>query len=124
MPESKNLPKILREYLINGSFNDAWGQIVLKVALQRGCLNPEELFKIASRINEWGLLLKHLEESTQESSKTSLDYAYRAYGDHDLVFGFRMNFTRSPCLREALLNIQQRRYVNTLKALSTFSREN
>lgn len=108
---------------MNGTFNDSWGLIVLRVALQHGCLNPEELYKVTGKINEWGLLLKHLESSKLEASKTILDYAYRAYGDRDLVFGFRMNSIRSPALRQGLLQIQQRRYVNTLRALSDYSIE-
>lgn len=46
-----------------------------------------------------------------------LDYAYRAYGDVDMVYGYRMLSTSSSNMREALLNIQQRRYVDSLACL-------
>lgn len=47
-----------------------------------------------------------------------LDYTYRAYGDRDLIYGYRINTASSPDLRAALLHIQQRRHVDTLNYLS------
>lgn len=47
-----------------------------------------------------------------------LDYAYRAYGDQDLLYGYRMLSTNSANMRLALLNIQQRKYVQTLSSLN------
>ena len=47
-----------------------------------------------------------------------LDYAYRAYGDNDMVYGYRMLTTTSPNMRSALLNIQQRNYVESLACLN------
>jgi hypothetical protein len=46
-----------------------------------------------------------------------LDYTYRAYGDRDLIYGYRINTARSADLRAALLNMQQRRHVATLQHL-------
>lgn len=47
-----------------------------------------------------------------------LDYAYRAYGDRDLIYGYRLNTAQSADLRGALLTMQQRRHVVTLQHLS------
>jgi hypothetical protein len=43
-----------------------------------------------------------------------LDYTYRAYGDRDLIYGYRINTAQNAELRGALLNMQQRRHVDTL----------
>jgi hypothetical protein len=48
-----------------------------------------------------------------------LDYTYRAYGDRDLIYGYRINTASNPDLRAALLHMQQRRYVDTMQYLSS-----
>ena len=51
MPESKKLSKILTDYLLNGTYNESWGLIVLRVALERKYIQDEDLYKISSKIN-------------------------------------------------------------------------
>lgn len=60
LPESKKLSKILTDYLVNGTYNEGWGLMLLRVALERKYIQPEDLYKISCKINEYGLLLKHL----------------------------------------------------------------
>ena len=69
---------------------------------------------ISSNINEYGLLLKHLEQAKINLSQPIIDFVYRAYGDKDLIYGFRMITTNNKLLRSSLLNIKQRNYVKTL----------
>lgn len=52
-----------------------------------------------------------------------LDYAYRTYGDRDLQYGYRLCTAQTPELRQALLHMQQRRHVDTLKYLSAFGEQ-
>ena len=51
LPESKKLSKILTDYLLNGTYNESWGLIVLRVALERKYIQDEDLYKISSKIN-------------------------------------------------------------------------
>lgn len=61
--------------------------------------------------------MKEMEQLKPAKAVVLLDYAYRAYGDHDLLYGYRMLSTGSANMREALLNIQQRNYVRSLACL-------
>lgn len=126
LPPSKNLRRILSEYLMDGSYTQEWGVIVLKVALENDYLEPEELYKIASSINEYGLILEHLQHQNKSLSVPMLDYAYRAYGDRDLIYGYRIAAAYGSPMRMSLLSLQQRRYVETLTALDQYyeQREN
>jgi hypothetical protein len=96
---------------VNGTYNEGWGLIVLRVALDRNYIEPEDLYKISCKINEYGLLLRHLESAQGNLSTPMLDYTYRAYGDRDLIYGYRINTAGSSELRSALLHMQQRRHV-------------
>ena len=58
-----------------------------------------------------------MEQVRPEKAVVLLDYAYRAYGDYDPLYGYRMLSTTSGNMREALLNIQQRNYVRSLACL-------
>lgn len=49
-----------------------------------------------------------------------LDYAYRAYGDRDLIYGYRIAAAYGSPMRMSLLSLQQRRYVETLTALDQY----
>ena len=51
----------MKDYLLYGIYNEGWGTILLKIAMQNGFLGPEEIYTIVHRINQWGYLLKHLE---------------------------------------------------------------
>ena len=44
-----------------------------------------------------------------------MDYAYRSYGDRDLICGYRMMMTRSPELQLSMCHLQQRKYLKALK---------
>jgi hypothetical protein len=120
LPESKKLSKILTDYLVNGTYNEGWGLIVLRVALERKYIQPEDLYKISSKINEYGLILKHLESSESDITNPMLDYTYRTYGDRDLIYGYRMINADTKDLRNALLHMQQRKHVDTLRYLQSF----
>jgi hypothetical protein len=61
--------------------------------------------------------MKHLERGEPSRAAPILDFAYRAYGDRDLLSGYRMLAAKSAPLRHSLLNIQQRKYVQTLSCL-------
>ena len=89
----------------------------MNIALDKKFLSPEEIYTIVQRINQWGLFLKEMEKIDPGKAVVLLDYAYRAYGDTDLVYGYRMLSTTSSNMREALLNIQQRNYVKSLSFL-------
>ena len=106
-PNSK-LPMIIKEYLLMGSYNDQWGSILLKILLEEGSLTEEELFAINQNITDWGSIAKYCESSPKDSSRMIMDYAYRSYGDRDLICGYRMMITRSPEIQMALCNLQQR----------------
>jgi hypothetical protein len=107
----------MKDYLLHGVYNEGWGNILLKVALQNDFLGPEEIYTVVHRINQWAYLLKHLEGAEHQKAAVLLDYAYRAYGDRDLIHGYRMLAVKSSNMRLALLNIQQRCYVDTLAHL-------
>ena len=53
----------MKDYLLYGIYNEGWGTILLKIAMQNGFLGPEEIYTIVHRINQWGYLLKHLESN-------------------------------------------------------------
>lgn len=60
LPKSKNLGKVMKDYLLHGVYNDGWGNILLRIALENDFLGPEELYTVVHRINQWAYLLKHL----------------------------------------------------------------
>lgn len=49
-----------------------------------------------------------------------MDSVCRMYGDQDMICGFRMGITRAPELQEAMCNLQQRRYVESLKSVQRY----
>lgn len=112
MPHTKNFPRILKEYLLTGSYNEIWGSVLLKIAIQEfQCLNPNELYMIATKISEWGLLVEQLEKGKSEECYVLLDFVYRAYGDSDLINGYRMLVSDSSEIQKSLALLQQRKYV-------------
>ena len=50
----------MKDYLLHGVYNDGWGNILLRIALENDFLGPEELYTVVHRINQWAYLLKHL----------------------------------------------------------------
>lgn len=51
---------------------------------------------VATKISEWGLLVEQLEKGKTEECYILLDFVYRAYGDNDLINGYRMLVSNSP----------------------------
>jgi len=51
---------------------------------------------IATKISEWGLLVEQLEQGKTEEYYVLLDFVYRAYGDSDLINGYRMLVSNNP----------------------------
>ena len=43
-----------------------------------------------------------------------LDYVYRAYGDSDLINGYRMLVSTNPDVQRSLALLQQRKYIESL----------
>lgn len=41
LPPSKHLQKVLKDYLLYGSYNEGWGNILLSIALSKKFLSPE-----------------------------------------------------------------------------------
>jgi hypothetical protein len=99
LPASKHLHKVMKDYLLYGSYYEGWGNILLNIALERKFLSPEEIYTVVQRINQWGQLLKEMEQVRSDKSSVLLDYAYRAYGDCDLIHGYRMLSTNSANMR-------------------------
>jgi hypothetical protein len=50
-----------------------------------------------------------------------LDYTYRAYGDKDLIYGYRMGISQNCEVQKALCSLQQRKYVETLKVIKNYA---
>lgn len=82
---------------MTGSYNEVWGSVLLKSAIDEfQCLNANELYMVATKISEWGLLVEQLEKGKTEECYILLDFVYRAYGDNDLINGYRMLVSNSP----------------------------
>lgn len=47
-----------------------------------------------------------------------LDYVYRAYGDSDLINGYRMLVSNNPEIQKSLALLQQRKYVESLRLVN------
>ncbi len=61
LPHTRNFPRILKDYLLTGSYNETWGSVLLKTAIDEfQCLNANELYMIGTKISEWGLLVEEL----------------------------------------------------------------
>jgi hypothetical protein len=46
LPPSKYLPKVMKDYLLYGSYCEGWGNILLNIALQKKFLSPEEMYTV------------------------------------------------------------------------------
>lgn len=114
------LSMIIKDYLLTGTYNNQQGSILLKIAEEHSTLSEIEMFAVNANIVNWGIINKFCENSKKESSKIIMDSVYRIYGDQDQICGFRMNITRSPELQEAMCNLQQRRYLESLKCVQKY----
>lgn len=104
---------------MTGSYNEIWGSVLLKIAIQEfQCLNANELYMIATKISEWGLLVEQLEKGKTEECYVLLDFVYRAYGDSDLINGYRMLVSDSSEIQKSLALLQQRKYVESLRIIN------
>lgn len=104
---------------MTGSYNEIWGSVLLKIAIQEfQCLNANELYMIATKISEWGLLVEQLEKGKTEECYVLLDFVYRAYGDGDLINGYRMLVSDSSEIQKSLALLQQRKYVESLRIIN------
>ena len=63
LPPSKHLHKAMKDYLLYGTYNEGWGNILLTIALERKFLSPEEMYIVVQRINQWGQMLKEMQHS-------------------------------------------------------------
>jgi hypothetical protein len=53
LPQGKNFPRILKEYLLTGCYNEVWGSVLLKIAISEfgKSLTAHEVYMISTRIN-------------------------------------------------------------------------
>ena len=103
-----------------------WGLALVKMALRKGNLTPEQLYLICSKIGEWGILQNTLENmnlnsKNEESALWLLDNLYSVTSDQDILYGFRMQQTNSKVLKNAFTQLQQREYFNALEVLNDFN---
>ncbi len=47
-----------------------------------------------------------------------LDYVYRAYGDSDLINGYRIIVSNNPDVQRSLALLQQRNYIESLQIVN------
>lgn len=52
-----------------------------------------------------------MEKGKTEECYVLLDFVYRAYGDSDLINGYRMLVSDNPEIQKSLALLQQRKYV-------------
>lgn len=62
--------------------------------------------------------MEQLEKGKSEECYLLLDFVYRAYGDNDLINGYRMLVSTNPDLQRSLALLQQRKYIDSLQIVN------